>query len=97
LLAAPNAFVLPGRRMGIFERMFRVAANPHLLAAVVGSRRACTPRASSSKSATRRPPSARRTSEQTQAGRRAALSLRGQFAPDGRQQFNRSVGSDAAK
>lgn len=32
----PNAFVLPGRRMGVFEGMFRVAANAHQLAAVVG-------------------------------------------------------------
>ena len=38
LFASPqvNAFALPGRRIGVFEGMFRVAENPHQLAAVVG-------------------------------------------------------------
>lgn len=38
LFASPqvNAFALPGRRIGVFEGMFRVAANPAQLAAVIG-------------------------------------------------------------
>ena len=38
LFASPdvNAFALPGRRIGVFEGMFRVAANHDQLAAVIG-------------------------------------------------------------
>ncbi|MGE0225857.1 MAG: M48 family metallopeptidase [Acetobacteraceae bacterium] len=38
LFASPqvNAFALPGQRIGVFEGMFRVAENPHQLAAVIG-------------------------------------------------------------
>ncbi|QQP89309.1 M48 family metallopeptidase [Skermanella sp. TT6] len=32
----PNAFALPGGKIGVFEGMFRVAANEHQLAAVIG-------------------------------------------------------------
>src|SRR3954451_22089068 len=38
LFASPqvNAFALPGGRIGVFEGMFRVAANPAQMAAVIG-------------------------------------------------------------
>lgn len=31
-----NAFALPGGKIGVFEGMFQLAANPHQLAAVIG-------------------------------------------------------------